>query len=41
MIDGSKKKHSRQLAFELHNWHLCEKRSNLEKLAKRQKDSKE
>ena len=27
MIDGSKKR-NRQLAFELHNSHVCEKRSN-------------
>ena len=28
MIDGSEK-HNRQLAFELQNSHVCEKRSNL------------
>ena len=27
MIDGSEKR-NRQLAFELQNWHVCEKRSN-------------
>ena len=27
MIDGSEK-HNRQLPFELHNSHVCEKRSN-------------
>ena len=26
MIDGSEKR-NRQLAFELQNWHVCEKRS--------------
>ena len=29
MIDGSKK-HNSQLAFELHNSHVCEKRSNFD-----------
>ena len=28
MIDGSEK-HNRQLAFEIHNSHVCEKRGNL------------
>ena len=28
MIDGSEKR-NRQLAFELHNSHVCEKRSNI------------
>ena len=28
MIDGSEKR-NRQLAFELQNWHVCEKRSNV------------
>ena len=29
MIDGGKKR-NRQFAFELQNWHVCEKRSNEE-----------
>ena len=34
MIDGSEKR-NRQLAFELQNSHVCEKRSNVRKLLKR------
>ena len=34
MIDGSEKR-NRQLAFELQNSHICEKRSNVRKLLKR------
>ena len=33
MIDGSEK-HNRQLAFELQNSHVCEKRNNLALLKK-------
>ena len=34
MIDGSEKR-NRQLAFELQNSYICEKRSNVRKLLKR------
>ena len=34
MIDGSEKR-NRQLAFELHNAHFCEKRSNKDSASSR------